>query len=57
VLLSIKQAAEALGVCPRTLYNLRKRRKIPFVQLGRRVLFPKAELERWIREQAERKWR
>jgi excisionase family DNA binding protein len=57
MLLSVEQACEALGVSRTTLWELRKRRKIPFIKIGRRVLFPKAEIERWIQVQAQRKWR
>jgi excisionase family DNA binding protein len=45
VYLNSRQAAAFLGVCTRTLGNLRRRRVIPFVKLGRLVRFRRDALE------------
>lgn len=42
------QAAEITGVCGKTLYNARRRGELGFVRVGSRVLYPIAELERWV---------
>jgi len=57
VLLSVEEACRELGISRTTLYELRKRRRIPYVRVGRRVLFPRAELEEWIRRQASTTFR
>lgn len=36
------------GVCQASLYNWRKREGLPFVMLGRRVMFAPADLAKWI---------
>ena len=57
MLLSVEEACRELGISRTTLYELRKRRRIPYVRVGRRVLFPRAELEEWIRRQASTTFR
>jgi excisionase family DNA binding protein len=47
-LLSVKEAAEVLGLSPFTLRTWILHRRIRHVRLGRRVLFRKADLERHI---------
>ena len=34
-----------------TIYNLVNQRKIPYVKVGRRLLFPVREIEKWLHEQ------
>ena len=51
LLLSIKEAAIMLGVCERTVWTLAHERQLPYVQIGRRVLFRHAALESWIAQQ------
>lgn len=46
-----EHAAESIGVSPQHLANLRKERRIPFMKLGNRVLYPKRELEQWLNNQ------
>ena len=36
------------GMCGKTLRKLRQRKQIPFAQAGRRILYSKAALIRWI---------
>jgi excisionase family DNA binding protein len=46
-LLGIREAANFLGVSPRTLYGWIGQRRIPFRKAGRRVLFLQSELLEW----------
>lgn len=45
--LSVQQAAQFLGVSPRTLYTWVEEMRIPFRKAGRRVLFLESELVEW----------
>jgi excisionase family DNA binding protein len=47
-LLSREQAAKRLGISTRNLDYLREDRKVPFVQIGRRVFFAPIDLEHFI---------
>ncbi|MBW7905312.1 MAG: helix-turn-helix domain-containing protein [Phycisphaerae bacterium] len=47
-----KDAAKALGVGERLLWSMTNRGEIPHIKLGKCVLYPVAELERWLSEQA-----
>jgi excisionase family DNA binding protein len=47
-----KEAAEALGIGERKLWELTNRGEIPHIRVGRAVIYPVAELERWLAEQA-----
>lgn len=49
-----KQAAAALGIGERLLWELTNRNEIPHTKCGRCVLYPVAALEAWLTEQAER---
>ena len=53
LLLGYREAAAALGVCVRTVTKMRNKGEIKHVRIGVRVLFPVAELERWIDEHQE----
>ena len=46
--LSPREAARALGISPRTLWEHTKRGTIPHVRLGRRILYPTQELREWL---------
>ncbi len=50
LLVSKREAAEALGVCPRTVDNLIHNLELPSVRIGRRRLIPAAALDRFIRK-------
>jgi excisionase family DNA binding protein len=53
--LTIQQAAEYLGVTVPTMYRWRARRRGPrAMRTGRRgaLVYPRAELERWAKEEA-----
>ena len=47
-------AAKALDISPRMLLKLRQAGQVPFVRLGRAVLYPVADLERRLSEQVSK---
>jgi excisionase family DNA binding protein len=49
-----REAARALGVCGKTLWLWTKQRIVPHVRIGKAILYPVAELEAWLRQQAAR---
>ena len=51
-----REAAAALGISERSLWTLTKDRTtgIPHARLGKSVIYPTADLERWLSEQAAR---
>ena len=50
-----KDAAKALGIGERLLWSLTNRGEIPHARLGRAVVYPVDELQRYLAEQAQRK--
>lgn len=51
VMLSVKQAADVLGISDVSLYKLIKRDdSFPVLEIGRRKTVPKIELREWIRK-------
>jgi excisionase family DNA binding protein len=53
--LTPRQAARALNVCEKTLYNLTRAGEIPVLRVGRLVRYDPEDLRRWIRSRTERK--
>lgn len=52
LLLSTREAAEALSVCQKTLWALTQPRgDLPAVRIGRRVLYDPGDLRAWINRQ------
>jgi excisionase family DNA binding protein len=47
-LVNVTEAAEILRLRPSTIRAYVLRRRIPYVKLGRRVLFRRNDLESWI---------
>jgi hypothetical protein len=45
-------AATALGVSARTLFEWRKKRLVPFIAIGGRIVYSVAALERWALERS-----
>ncbi|MCC7418659.1 MAG: helix-turn-helix domain-containing protein [Planctomycetaceae bacterium] len=41
-------AAKCIGISPRTLFTLRQRGEIGFVRIGQRVVYPLAEIKRYL---------
>ena len=48
-----RDAAKALGISPRKLWQMTKDGQIPFVKVGRVVLYPTAELRDWLSRKAK----
>jgi excisionase family DNA binding protein len=48
-----RDAAKALGISPRLLWQLTKDGVIPSVKAGRTVLYPTSELQAWLSRQVE----
>jgi putative molybdopterin biosynthesis protein len=48
-LLTAREAAAFLRISERNLHAKTKTLQVPHVRLGRRVLYPRSELEAWIR--------
>jgi excisionase family DNA binding protein len=54
LLLTERQAAQAMGITPRTLYSMRQTAGLPFVRVGARILYRPADLAEWIESRTER---
>lgn len=48
--MSVKEAALYMGVSKDTIYELTRKKNIPHLRLGRRILFRKNALDIWMRE-------
>lgn len=48
-----KEVAEALGVCKSNVYEAIKTKEIRAVKIGKRLVIPKAELERLLNPASE----
>jgi excisionase family DNA binding protein len=47
-LLSVKEAAQELGISKHTLYSWASQRRIPHVKIGDRTMFDPADIEEFI---------
>jgi len=47
-LMDVREAAEFLHLNRFSLYRMAGGRKIPFLRIGRKLLFDRPKLERWI---------
>jgi len=45
---TIHEVAKLLGINPLAAYNLAKRQDFPAVRIGKRIVVPKAALQRWL---------
>jgi excisionase family DNA binding protein len=54
LLLTSRQAAEALAISERKLWDLTKRGDIPVVRIGRSVRYAPADLQAWIESKTKR---
>ena len=50
LLLSVPEAAKALGISERTLFTLTASRELRCIRIGRRVLYSVEELQRFIQQ-------
>jgi excisionase family DNA binding protein len=49
-LLSVKEAAEYLGISESTIYTWKSQKRIPYIKVGRRVLFRRESLDKNFNE-------
>lgn len=52
--ITVKEAAEYLGVSDDTIYNMVRDKQIPFIQVRRRILLRKDSLDKWMAEQEQK---
>lgn len=52
--LSVAEAAELLGVCPKSVYQLCHAEGFPAFRVGGRTVVSRVGLDRWVQEQAEK---
>lgn len=48
--LNLQEASKFLNLAPQTLYGLTSRKAIPFLKKGKKLLFAKDALEKWMLE-------
>lgn len=48
--LNLIQASEFLNLKPQTIYGFTSNRSIPFIKKGKKLLFKKSVLEKWLLE-------
>jgi len=53
-LISVREAAQTLGIGRDRCYALVHAGQLPSVSIGRRLLIPRAALERWVLDEAAR---
>lgn len=49
-----REAAQALGVSPKTLWTWTKNNEIPFVRHGKAVLYPVSSLNEWLASKVQK---
>lgn len=52
--LSVQEAAEELGVCSKTVYNLIHRADFPVLRIGTRVRISRAGLAAWVQANTQK---
>ncbi len=55
--MDVQEAAQLLGVSPKSLYAWVSQRRVPYRKAGRRLLFLESELIEWTRPKADRRTR
>ena len=50
VLWKVREAAEFLRCTPDAMYKMVEDRKIPYLRIGRRILFDASELRAWLEQ-------
>lgn len=50
IVYTIPETAELLGISKSYAYELVKTRRLPVLELGRRKVIPKVQLDAWIQE-------
>ena len=51
--MSVAEAAEQLGVCTKSAYNLIHRHDFPTIRIGRRIRISREGLREWVRQQEQ----
>lgn len=49
------EAARALGIGERKLWAMTNAGELPYLRIGRAVIYPVRELQEWLKDQAERR--
>lgn len=49
-----REAAQALGISPKTLWTWTKNNEIPFVRHGKAVLYPVSALNEWLASKVQK---
>ena len=52
IAVSVAEAAEMLGMCPKTVYQLTRRADFPAFKAGNRTVISVEGLQEWVRRQA-----
>ena len=55
-LITVEELATIFRVTPQTIRNWVARGKIPHIQIGRRNLFQKGSIQKWLNQQEEPLW-
>ena len=55
-LITTEELATIFRVAPQTIRNWIARGKIPFIQIGRRNLFQKRSVQKWLNQKEEPLW-
>ena len=55
-LISVETVAEVLGLAPKTIRNWVSARRIPFVRVGRKVMFRRRSFELWLNRKEFKSW-
>ena len=55
-LVSVEIVAEVLGLAPKTIRNWVSARRIPFVRVGRKVMFRRRSFELWLNRKETKSW-
>ena len=55
-LINVDTTAEVLGVAPKTIRNWISFRYIPYIKVGRRVMFRPKSLELWLNRKENKSW-
>lgn len=48
--LTAKEVADLVGLSIHTIYKMTRENEIPHVQFGRRVLYRRESIEKWLKE-------
>ena len=54
LLMGVREAARSLGIGRDSAYALVREGRLPAIRIGRRILVPKAALERWVDEESSK---